>query len=250
MGGRLTLEGVLAPVSVVDAQRVIAVHAEAGDDVCCNSIEYLFRWLEALPAVRMPGRGCSGLGPRSRRTLQRSWCGWPWLRSVGVELLHCLDQNGQAQGAATGQVGKLGSGAGGQCIRRRKLTCRAAASRIERATASCLSARQERAFPDIVSSHGRRPATPPGLIGRSLHPERVGLYAAVVPVRCGCGLVLRYQGLLVLGVFQVSSLSQASAATTMAAVPVCRVGLMTGAKCGEWLAGMSLETVPAASAFA
>ena len=44
--------------------------------------------------------------------------------------------------------------------------------------------------------------------------------------------------------------SHASEATTMAAVPVSSVGLMAGAKCGEWLAGMSWETVPAASAFA
>lgn len=49
---------------------------------------------------------------------------------------------------------------------------------------------------------------------------------------------------------QLAVPSHASAATTAAAVPVSNVGSITGAKFGEWLAGMSVETVPAASALA
>lgn len=48
--------------------------------------------------------------------------------------------------------------------------------------------------------------------------------------------------------YDAVGVSQASAAVTIACVPVSRVGCTNGAKYGEWLTGMSWAMRPAASA--
>ncbi len=71
---------------------------------------------------------------------------------------------------------------------------------------------------------------------------------ATCPILTGCWSNRPDKPLSGLPGCQAGQVSQARAAATMAAVPVSRVGWMTGAKIGEWLTGMSSATRPASAA--